>query len=182
MEVRETELPGVLVVEPRVFRDDRGAFLESWHAERYAEAGIPGPFVQDNVSWSRRGVLRGLHFQEAPHAQGKLVTCLAGRVWDVAVDLRPDSPHFRRWVGVELDAAAPRQLWIPPGFGHGFVVLSDEALFAYKCTEVYVPEADGGVRWDDPELAIAWPVAEPVLSPKDAALPTVAEWLAARSG
>lgn len=179
MKITETSLPGVLLIEARVFADDRGAFWESWRADRYAAAGIPGPFVQDNVSISRRGVLRGLHFQD-PHPQGKLVSALEGAVYDVAVDVRPDSPHFRAWVGVELAAGDGRQLWVPPGFAHGFCTLTERAVFAYKCTEVYVPEADGGIRWDDPELAVAWPIAEPVLSAKDAALPTLAEWLARR--
>lgn len=179
MKVVETELPGVLLIEARVFADDRGSFWESWRAERYAEAGIPGPFVQDNVSISSRGVLRGLHFQD-PRPQGKLVSALEGTVYDVAVDVRPESPHFRKWVGMELSAGDGRQLWVPPGFAHGFCTLTDRAVFAYKCTEIYVPKADGGVRWDDPEIGVRWPVKEPLLSPKDAALPTLAEWLAQR--
>lgn len=179
MKVAPTPLPGVLLVEARVFGDERGAFWESWRADRYAAAGIPGPFVQDNVSVSARGVLRGLHFQE-PRPQGKLVAALAGVVWDVAVDVRPESPHFRRWFGVELRGGDGRQLWIPPGFAHGFCVLSEHAVFAYKCTEVYVPEADGGVRWDDPDLGIEWPLERPILSAKDAALPTLSAWLSAR--
>lgn len=179
MKVAPTSLPGVLLIEARVFGDERGRFWESWRAERYAEAGIPGPFVQDNVSVSARGVLRGLHFQD-PRPQGKLVSALEGAVWDVAVDLRPGSPHFKRWVGVELRGGDGRQLWIPPGFAHGFCVLSESAVFAYKCTEVYVPEADGGVRWDDPEIGVEWPVKDPVLSAKDASLPTLSAWLSQR--
>ncbi|RMG87623.1 MAG: dTDP-4-dehydrorhamnose 3,5-epimerase [Candidatus Dadabacteria bacterium] len=168
MRVVETELPGVLLVEPRVFGDERGYFLETYQARRYAEAGIPGPFVQDNLSFSRRGVLRGLHYQH-PHGQGKLVWVLQGEVFDVAVDIRRGSPFFGRWVGVRLSAENKRQLWIPPGFAHGFCVVSETALFAYKCTDYYAPEAEGTVRWDDPALAIDWPVADPVVSAKDAA-------------
>jgi dTDP-4-dehydrorhamnose 3,5-epimerase len=179
MNVRETSLPGVLIVEPRVFRDERGAFWESFHSARYAAAGLPGSFPQDNYSRSARGVLRGLHFQD-PLPQGKLAFVLEGQVWDVAVDIRPGSKDFGRWVGVELSAANGLQLWIPPGFAHGFQVLSESALFAYKCTERYAPEADGGIRWNDPQLAIPWPVSPPVLSAKDAALPTLAEWAARR--
>lgn len=179
MKIVETSLPGVLLIEARVFSDERGSFWESWRADRYAAAGIPGPFVQDNVSISRRGVLRGLHFQHL-RPQGKLVGALEGAVWDVAVDVRPDSPHFKQWFGVELRAGDGRQLWIPPGFAHGFCTLTERAVFAYKCTEVYVPEADGGLRWDDPDLGVAWPIADPVLSAKDAALPTLAQWLAKR--
>jgi len=179
LEVRATSLPGVLLIAPRVHRDARGSFWEGFQAERYAAAGLPGPFVQDNYSRSGRGVLRGLHFQD-PHPQGKLAAVLEGAAWDVAVDARPDSPHFGQWYGAELSAANGLQLWIPPGFAHGFQVTSAEALFAYKCTERYAPEADGGIRWDDPQLAIPWPIPKPVLSAKDAALPTLAEWAARR--
>lgn len=179
LDVRETSLPGVLLLAPRTFRDARGSFWEGFQAERYAAAGLPGPFVQDNFSRSTRGVLRGLHFQD-PHPQGKLAFVLEGAVWDVAVDVRPDSPRCGQHFGVELSAANGLQLWIPPGFAHGFQVTSPEALFAYKCTERYVPEADGGIRWDDPQLAIPWPLPTPVLSAKDAALPTLAEWAARR--
>ncbi len=168
MRVTPTELPEVLVVEPRVFGDERGYFLETFQARRYAQAGIPGPFVQDNLSFSRRGVLRGLHYQH-PHGQGKLVWVLQGEVFDVAVDIRRGSPTFGRWVGVWLSAENKRQLWIPPGFAHGFCVVSETALFTYKCTDYYAPEAEGTVRWDDPELGIAWPVSDPIVSPKDAA-------------
>ncbi len=168
MRVTPTELPEVLVVEPRVFGDERGYFLETFQARRYAQAGIPGPFVQDNLSFSRRGVLRGLHYQH-PHGQGKLVWVLQGEVFDVAVDIRRGSPTFGRWVGVWLSAENRRQVWIPPGFAHGFCVVSETALFAYKCTDYYAPEAEGTVRWDDPDLGIAWPVRDPIVSPKDAA-------------
>ena len=174
MTVKPTALPGVLLIEPRVFRDGRGHFLETWHEARYREAGIAGPFVQDNVSVSTRGVLRGLHVQN-PHPQGKLVGVLEGAVWDVAVDVRPDSPTFRQWVGCTLSGENGHQLWIPPGFAHGFVVTSERAVFAYKCTDVYRPEAELTVRWDDPALGIAWPVEAPELSAKDAAAPLLGE-------
>jgi len=174
MHVVTTELPGVVVVEPKVWGDQRGFFLETFQAERYAEAGIRGPFVQDNWSRSVRGTLRGMHFQE-PHAQGKLVQVVRGAVWDVAADVRRGSPTFGRWVGVELSEENKRQLWVPPGFAHGFVVLSEAADFFYKCTALYRPEAERAVVWNDPDLAIRWPIAEPLLSPKDAAAPRLAD-------
>lgn len=175
-------LPEVLLVEPQVFGDARGFFLETYSARRYAAAGIPPAFVQDNVSRSRRGVLRGLHYQE-PDAQGKLVSALEGAVWDVAVDVRVGSPTFGRWAGAELSAANKQQLWVPPGFAHGFVVLSDEALFAYKCTAYYRPEYERVVRWDDPAIGIAWPeMGARTLSPKDAGAPTLAELVARSPG
>jgi dTDP-4-dehydrorhamnose 3,5-epimerase len=170
MDVIETSLPGVLLLEPRVFRDDRGHFLETWRADRYAAAGIRDSFVQDNVAVSSRGVLRGLHFQW-PEPQGKLVMALEGAVFDVAVDIRRGSPAFGRWYGVELSAENGRQLWVPPGFAHGYLVLSERAVFAYKCTAYYRPEADRGVAWNDPEIGIEWPVEDPILSPKDSAAP-----------
>jgi dTDP-4-dehydrorhamnose 3,5-epimerase len=170
MTVRETGLPGVLLIEPRVFGDARGRFLETWHEGRYRAAGIDAPFVQDNASYSQRGVLRGLHVQN-PNPQGKLVGVLMGEVWDVAVDVRPDSPTFRQWVGYTLSAENGHQLWIPPGFAHGFVVTGEHALFQYKCTDVYTPASELSVRWDDPDLGIAWPVAMPELSVKDASAP-----------
>ena len=174
MKVTPTELPGVLLVEPKVFRDVRGFFLETFQAERYAAAGIPGPFVQDNLSRSGKGTLRGLHFQE-PHAQGKLVQVLRGAVWDVAVDVRKGSPHFGRWVGAELNDENRHQLWIPSGFAHGFCVLSESADFFYKCTALFAPEAERAVRWDDPALGIRWPLEAPRLSAKDAAAPRLSE-------
>ena len=174
MRVTATDLPGVLLVEPKVFGDARGLFFESFHAERYASFGIPGPFVQDNISRSARGVLRGLHFQE-PFPQGKLVQVLRGAVWDVAVDVRRGSPHFGAWVGLELSEDNRRQLWIPPGFAHGFCVSSDFADFFYKCTSLYAPDAERTIRWDDPGLNIRWPLETPTLSPKDAAAPLLAE-------
>lgn len=174
MEVRRTALPEVLVIEPRVHRDRRGFFLETWQRDRYAAAGITGPFVQDNVSLSVRGTLRGLHYQH-PRAQGKLVYVLEGEVFDVAVDIRRGSPTFGRWVGERLSGENARQLWVPPGFAHGFCVLSERALFAYKCTDLYAPQCEGGVRWDDPAIGIAWPVEEPIVSDKDGRLPLLAE-------
>ena len=173
MTVRDTSLPGVLVIEPRVFADGRGAFMERYHAPRYAEAGIAAPFVQDNWSRSRRGVVRGLHFQrERP--QGKLVEVVRGEIWDVVVDLRAESPTFGEWQAHPLSGDEPRQLWVPPGLAHGFAVLSDEADVLYKCTDVYRPDDEGGVAWDDPDLAIPWPVEAPLLSEKDRAFPPLA--------
>ncbi|MBB5204343.1 dTDP-4-dehydrorhamnose 3,5-epimerase [Inhella inkyongensis] len=174
MNVIETALPGVLILEPRVFGDARGFFTESWNEARFnAAVGSSVRFVQDNHSRSSRGVLRGLHFQRAPHAQGKLVRCVAGSVLDVAVDLRAGSPSFGRWVGVELSADNHRQLWIPAGFGHGFLTLSDSADFLYKTTDYYAPECEGVVRWDDPDIGIAWPnIGEAfTLADKDAKAP-----------
>ena len=166
MNVIATELPGVLIVEPKVFPDARGFFVETYNKERYFSCGIAADFVQDNLSFSSRGVLRGLHYQN-PHAQGKLVYVLQGEVWDVAVDIRPGTPQFGRWTAVTLSSDNKRQFYIPPGFAHGFCVLSDTALFTYKCTDLYHPECDGGIRWDDPEIGITWPVAAPLLSDKD---------------
>jgi len=166
------------MVEPAVFRDARGFFLESFHAAKFAEGGIRASFVQDNHSLSRGGTLRGLHAQ-LRHPQGKLVRCTEGRVYDVAVDIRPGSPSFGRWVGVELSAENFRELWIPPGFLHGFCALSERAQLQYKCTELYRPEDEMGVVWNDPDLAIRWPVEQPRLSDKDRALPRLVE-IAAR--
>jgi len=170
MNVVKTEVPGVLIIEPKVFGDTRGFFYESYQAARYAQAGVTGPFVQDNHSRSVKGTLRGLHFQE-PRAQGKLVQVLRGTVYDVAVDVRRGSPHFGKWVGVELSEAHPRQLWIPAGFAHGFCVLSESADFFYKCTEYYAPDAERSIAWDDPRIGIRWPVTEPILSGKDRGAP-----------
>jgi dTDP-4-dehydrorhamnose 3,5-epimerase len=170
-----TDLPGVVLFEPRVFKDDRGFFLETFHAERYAKAGLTLPFVQDNWSHSVKGTLRGLHFQE-PNPQGKLVSCTRGRVWDVAADIRKGSPTFGRWYGVELSDENKRQLWVPPGFAHGFYVLSDVADFLYKCTAFYDPAGDRGIRWNDPTLGIRWPLdGEPKLSDKDARAPLLSQ-------
>jgi dTDP-4-dehydrorhamnose 3,5-epimerase len=168
MNLIETALPGVVIIEPKVFGDERGYFLETWNQARYASAGLPATFVQDNLSFSRRGVLRGLHFQN-PNAQGKLVHVLQGEVYDVAVDIRLGSPTFGHWVAERLSAENKRQLYIPPGFAHGFCVVSETALFAYKCTDLYHPQTEGSVLWNDPDLAIPWPIADPELSNKDRA-------------
>jgi dTDP-4-dehydrorhamnose 3,5-epimerase len=170
MRTVSTALLGVTIIEPRVFGDARGYFLETWNQSRYALSGIPATFVQDNVSFSSRGVLRGLHFQN-PHAQGKLVTVLEGEVYDAAVDIRVGSPTFGKAVGVVLSGESKRQIYIPPGFAHGFCVTSEHALFMYKCTDIYAPEAEGGIMWNDPDLGIAWPVERPSLSPKDEKYP-----------
>lgn len=167
MKVIATDIPEVLIIEPKVFTDPRGFFLESWRHERYVEHGIPGPFVQDNLAASERGVLRGLHIQY-PNAQGKLVQVILGEVFDVAIDIRRDSPWFGRWVGVYLNDSNKRQFWVPPGFAHGYYVTSERAVFSYKCTEIYLPEYEFSLRWDDPQIAIQWPFAnKPQLSTKD---------------
>lgn len=171
MNITETSLPGVLLIEPKVFGDARGFFLESWNRRTFAERGLDIDFVQDNHSRSSRGVLRGLHYQ-LDDPQGKLVRVTQGRVFDVAVDMRRSSPHFGQWVGHELSADNHHMLWIPPGFAHGFLVLSESADFLYKTTVFYAPQWDRGVRWDDPEIAIEWPLeGSPVLSDKDRILP-----------
>lgn len=170
MEVTATALPGVLLIRPRVFRDDRGSFRELWRRERYTDAGIDAALVQDNAATSRRGVLRGLHYQY-PAPQGKLVMVLSGEVFDVAVDVRRGSPTFGRSHGSVLSAGNGHQLWIPEGFAHGYATISDGAIVVYKCTRVYNPDGDAAVRYDDPDLGIDWPVADPILSPKDAAAP-----------
>lgn len=176
MDILPTPLPGVMIIEPRVHGDARGFFLETFRARRLREAGIGSEFVQDNHSRSRRGILRGLHFQ-CRHPQGKLVRVTRGRVFDVAVDIRRRSATFGRWFGLELDDVAHRMLYVPPGFAHGFLVLSDEADLVYKCTDYYDPEADRGIAWNDPRLAIRWPLeaSPPTLSAKDAALPLLAD-------
>ena len=168
MQVIKTEIPDVLIIEPKLFGDTRGFFLESFQAERYAAAGLRRPFVQDNMSRSAQGVLRGLHLQN-PRAQGKLVTVLRGRVLDVAVDVRVGSPTFGRHVSVELTEDNRRQFWVPRGFAHGFVVLSESADFFYKCDELYSPEDEISVLWNDPDLGIKWGVDAPQLSARDAA-------------
>ena len=172
MNVVETDLPGVLIVEPSVFGDERGFFMESFNERRYREAGIPNRFVQDNLSFSGHGVLRGLHFQN-PQSQGKLVSVLRGEVFDVAVDIRVGSPTFGRCTGVTLSAENKRQFWVPPDFAHGFVVTGEDALFYYKCTDYYAPEYDGSILWNDPEIGIGWPIEAPTLSDKDRAAPTL---------
>jgi dTDP-4-dehydrorhamnose 3,5-epimerase len=178
--VTPTRLPEVLIVEPKVFGDARGFFTESWNEERFNQAtGNTLRFVQDNHSRSSRGVLRGLHFQRPPHAQGKLVRCVAGSVFDVAVDMRRSSPRFGQWAGMELSADNQKQLWVPPGFAHGFLVLSETADFLYKTTDYYAPQAEGSVRWDDPTVSISWPDTgvAPLLADKDAKAPWLADAL-----
>lgn len=170
MKVVPSDLPDVLVIETDRFSDDRGHFLETFHAHRYADAGIAGPFVQDNLSYSKAGVLRGLHLQH-PQGQGKLIQVVDGAVYDVAVDVRIGSPNFGRWAGFTLSSEENRQIYLPPGFAHGFCVLGDTALFSYKCTDVYDPASELTVRWNDPTIGIDWPVADPVVSPKDADAP-----------
>jgi dTDP-4-dehydrorhamnose 3,5-epimerase len=174
VKVHATDLDGVLLVEPRVFEDARGFFLETYHREKYAAAGITATFVQDNHSHSGRGTLRGLHAQAA-RPQGKLVRAVRGEMFDVAVDIRVGSPTFGRWTAATLSGANFRQLYIPPGFAHGFCVLSDEVDVEYKCTDVYVPGDEITVAWDDPEVGIAWPLRDPILSAKDRAAPRLAE-------
>ncbi len=184
MKLLTTPLPGVVMIEPAVFADERGWFMESWNQPRFdaalRELGLPPPrpFVQDNHSCSRAGVLRGLHYQLPPHAQGKLVRVARGAAFDVAVDLRIGSPTFGRWTGAELSAGNRRQLWIPEGFAHGFVALEDETQFLYKTTDVYDRDCERAIRWDDPAIGIAWPVPaglpQPHLAAKDAAAPTLA--------
>ena len=170
MKVEPTPLEGVLIVEPRVFADERGFFMETYRAERYREHGIPDTFVQDNLSRSQRGVLRGLHYQW-PRPQAKLAFAIAGEVFDVAVDIRAGSPTFGRWFGTVLSEANKRQLLIPAGFAHGFCVLSETALFGYKCSDSWVAEFDRAIRFDDPAVGVEWPIAEPILSDKDRAAP-----------
>ncbi|MDX1645245.1 MAG: dTDP-4-dehydrorhamnose 3,5-epimerase, partial [Thermoanaerobaculia bacterium] len=174
MKTEALALPGLLLLEPRVFTDDRGHFFESYNERDFRHAGIDERFVQDNQSRSHRGVLRGLHAQ-LENPQGKLVRVVCGTILDVAVDIRPDSATFGRWEAVRLDADAPSQLWVPPGFAHGFVALAEPTVVLYKCTALYDADDEIGIRWDDPDLAIDWPVRSPVLSDKDAALPTLAE-------
>lgn len=172
-----SEIPEVVLIEPKVFGDSRGFFMETWHAARFAEAGLDYNFVQDNHSKSVQGTLRGLHYQ-IRKPQGKLARVISGAVFDVAVDLRKNSPTFGRWVGETLSAENKKMLWVPPGFAHGFYVLSPEAEFVYKCTELFAPEHERCIRWDDPALGIAWPLAgqgAPLLSAKDLAGASLAE-------
>ena len=174
MKVIETKLPGVLIIEPKVFGDSRGFFKETFQAQRYREAGIEYDFVQDNHSRSQKGVLRGLHFQ-LTKPQGKLVSCSQGAVFDVAVDVDPLSATFGQYVGIELTEDNHRQFWVPPGYAHGFCVLTDTADFQYKCTDYYDPSDEGGLIWNDPDVAIEWPIDHPLLSEKDAKLPLLKE-------
>jgi dTDP-4-dehydrorhamnose 3,5-epimerase len=179
MKVIETSLPGTLIIEPQVFGDARGFFYESYNADKYAAAGIPAKFVQANASRSSKGVLRGLHYQW-PNPQGKLVSVLQGEVYDVAVDIRQGSPTFGQWVGVMLTANNHRHFWIPEGFAHGFCVLSESATFTYQCTALYSAEADAGIRWNDADIGIDWPISEPQLSDKDQKAPFLADVPVAR--
>lgn len=166
MNVITCDIPGLVIVEPKVFGDARGFFMETWNQQRYRDAGLDLNFVQDNLSYSRRGILRGLHFQN-PKGQGKLVYALQGEVFDVAVDIRKNSPTFGRWHGVTLSAENKRQFFVPAGFAHGFAVLSETALFAYKCTELYTPQNEMSLLWNDPDVGVRWPLENPQLSEKD---------------
>jgi dTDP-4-dehydrorhamnose 3,5-epimerase len=174
MKLTPKEIPDVLLIEPDVFRDARGFFLETWHQRKYAQGGITGPFLQDNHSHSRQGALRGLHAQRQ-RPQGKLVRVVTGEVFDVAVDIRRGSPSFGRWVGDRLSGENLRQLWIPPGFAHGFCVLSELVHLEYKCTDFYDASDEIAIAWNDPEIGIEWPITSPTLSAKDAAAPRLAE-------
>ncbi len=170
MNIERTTLPDVLLLQPKRFNDERGYFYESWQQQRYAEFGIPNEFVQDNVSRSSRGVLRGLHFQN-PKPQGKLVSVYEGEVFDIVVDMRNNSSSFGKWFGTHLSSENGKQLWIPEGFAHGFMVTSASAIFSYKCTDYYSPHAENSLRWNDSDLAIDWPAGEKILSSKDQAAP-----------
>jgi dTDP-4-dehydrorhamnose 3,5-epimerase len=181
MQFRETGLPGVLLIEPDVHQDARGFFLETWHERKYTEAGIHGPFVQDNHSHSGRGTLRGLHAQ-LRRPQGKLVRAVEGEMFDVAVDVRPRSPSFGRWVGFLLSGSNFRQLWIPPGLAHGFCVLSERVHVEYKCTEFYDRDDELAIAWNDPRIGIEWPIRDPILSAKDASARPLAELAALLGG
>lgn len=174
MRVLPTELPGVVIIEPDVHRDGRGFFLETYHADRYRDHGMPGPFVQDNHSQSVAGTLRGLHLQ-LRRPQGKLIRVVEGEVFDVAVDVRRGSPTFGRWVSVTLTADNFRQCYVPPGFAHGFCVVSPIAQLEYKCTDLYDPASEIGIAWNDPAIGISWPVTDPILSQRDSRHPTLAE-------
>ena len=179
MKVEATKIPGLLVIEPAVHGDERGFFMESYSRDRYAEAGLPRDFVQDNLSLSAKGILRGLHLQH-PDDQGKLCSVLEGEVFDVAVDVRLGSPTFAQWVGVTLSSENKRQFYIPPGFAHGFCVVSERAMVSYKCTDFYSAPNELGVAWDDPEIGIDWPISSPQLSGKDRENPMLRDILADR--
>jgi dTDP-4-dehydrorhamnose 3,5-epimerase len=176
MKFTHLELPGLVLVEPTVFHDERGFFLETFHERKYREGGIQASFVQDNHSRSVKGTLRGLHSQRE-HPQGKLVRVIEGEIWDVAADVRRGSPTFARWVGVTLSAENFHQLYVPPGFVHGFCVLSEIAQVEYKCTDFYAPSDEQSVIWNDPDIGIEWPLTDPIISPKDRAAPRLAEIL-----
>jgi len=174
MEIHSTKFNEVIVIDPRIFQDPRGYFFETFQAERYKENGIACDFVQDNLSYSQQNTLRGLHYQH-PHGQAKLVSVVRGEVLDVVVDVRKDSPTFGQWEGVVLSAKNHRQLFVPGGFAHGFCVLSEDALFTYKCSDYYAPDAEHGIAWDDPDIGIEWPIEKPLLSEKDAHYPRLRE-------
>ncbi len=176
MKITKTKLDGVVIIEPEVFGDNRGFFMESWNKKKMVEAGLDYDFVQDNHSKSTvKGTLRGIHFQKGNKAQAKLVRCVKGAVLDVAVDLRRNSPTFKQWVGVELSEENKKQLLIPRGFGHGFVTLTDDVEFLYKADNYYAPEADAGIRWNDPEIGVEWGIENPILSEKDKKNPFLKE-------
>ena len=164
-------IPDLVLIKPSVFRDERGFFLESYKRGEFAKLGIESDFPQDNHSLSYKGVLRGLHYQAKPHAQGKLMRVIAGAIWDVAVDIRRASPTFGKWIGVELDGEGKNMFWIPPGFAHGFVTLSESVHLLYKCTTEYDKASERGIRWDDPDIGVEWPTREVLVSARDAALP-----------
>jgi len=170
MNIKETKLSGVLILEPKVFTDGRGYFLETWNSTRYEQAGIPGSFVQDNISFSKKGILRGLHFQQ-PQSQGKLIQVLSGEVVDVVVDIRVGSPTYGQWLSEVFSESNHRQMYVPPGFAHGYCATSETALFSYKCTDFYNPATEQGIIWNDPDIGIKWPIAQPALSTKDAVYP-----------
>jgi dTDP-4-dehydrorhamnose 3,5-epimerase len=174
IEVTKTPLSGVVIVKNRVFGDERGFFMETFHQERFESVGLPSKFVQDNHSRSSKGVLRGLHYQY-PQWQGKLVRVLSGAIFDVAVDIRPDSRTFGQWFGLELNDENHLQLYIPPGFAHGFATLSDIADVSYKCTSLYKPEDEVGIAWDDPDIGVDWPLSDPIVSDKDSKAPSLSE-------
>lgn len=175
MIVTQTALPEVLLITPQVFPDNRGFFFESFKKSDFEKAGLPGSFVQDNFSFSRKDVLRGLHYQKNPKAQGKLVSVFKGGIWDVAVDIRTNSPTFLKWISAELSDQNHAMFYIPPGFAHGFIALTEDVHLLYKCTNEYDPESDAGIRWDDPDIAISWPAKNPILSEKDRKLPFIGE-------
>lgn len=169
------KIADVILVEPKVFPDDRGYFMETFKASDFKKANLPTHFVQDNFSFSKKDVIRGLHYQKEPKAQGKLVTVFKGAIWDVAVDIRRQSPTFLQWVAVELNDQTHAMLYIPPGFAHGFITLTENVHLLYKCTNEYASQADSGIRWNDPDIAIPWPVNDPIVSVKDAKLPYIAD-------
>lgn len=177
MEILTTEIPGLLIIKPDVFADDRGYFFESYNKSRFTEAGINVDFVQDNESKSAKNVLRGLHFQRMPFAQGKLVRVIRGAVLDVAVDIRKESPTFGKWNAIQLTEQNKLMYWIPEGFAHGFLTLEDDTIFTYKCTGVYHKPSESSILWNDPELGIKWAVEDPILSPKDKNAPTFKEYI-----